>query len=208
MLQVRARRVGWDVSGRGGFGWDVYGQWKAELEGAGGKGNKLCGRQGGVATSTAMGASGGCGHTNAGDSGMRTAGGLWVLTAPSILLRHASLIPPFTCTNKRLPWRPHPSPLIPSPPLLPRCPLVMPPELLQDLAEYKKFRDREVASAARGLIGLFRDINPGEGGRRVGGGVWEWAGDREMKRVGGLADRRQGRVTAPPGGTAFLEPDS
>jgi protein SDA1 len=37
----------------------------------------------------------------------------------------------------------------------------MPPELLQDLAEYKKFRDREVASAARGLIGLFRDINPG-----------------------------------------------
>lgn len=27
---------------------------------------------------------------------------------------------------------------------------------LQDLVEYKKFRNKEVASAARGLIGLFR----------------------------------------------------
>lgn len=42
-----------------------------------------------------------------------------------------------------------------------RCPLVMTEELLQDLAEYKKFRDKEVATAARGLIGAFRDLNPG-----------------------------------------------
>ena len=32
---------------------------------------------------------------------------------------------------------------------------------LQDLALYKKFRDKEVASAARGLIGLFRELAPG-----------------------------------------------
>eukprot|EP00775_Hariotina_reticulata_P002711 gene2711-3008_t len=37
----------------------------------------------------------------------------------------------------------------------------MTPELLQDLAEYKRFRDKEVATAARGLIGAFREINPG-----------------------------------------------
>ncbi|GBF96025.1 hypothetical protein Rsub_08840 [Raphidocelis subcapitata] len=41
-----------------------------------------------------------------------------------------------------------------------RCPLLMGPELLQDLAAYKKFRDKEVASAARSVIGLFRDLNP------------------------------------------------
>jgi len=41
-----------------------------------------------------------------------------------------------------------------------RCPLIMGSELLQDLAEYKKFRDKEVASAARGIIGLFRELNP------------------------------------------------
>ncbi len=33
--------------------------------------------------------------------------------------------------------------------------------LLQDLALYKKFRDKEVASAARGLISLFRELAPG-----------------------------------------------
>ena len=31
---------------------------------------------------------------------------------------------------------------------------------LQDLAMYRKFRDKDVSSAARGLIGLFREINP------------------------------------------------
>eukprot|EP00199_Chlamydomonas_sp_CCMP681_P001181 CAMPEP_0119112818 /NCGR_PEP_ID=MMETSP1180-20130426/41795_1 /TAXON_ID=3052 ORGANISM="Chlamydomonas cf sp, Strain CCMP681" /NCGR_SAMPLE_ID=MMETSP1180 /ASSEMBLY_ACC=CAM_ASM_000741 /LENGTH=766 /DNA_ID=CAMNT_0007100531 /DNA_START=21 /DNA_END=2321 /DNA_ORIENTATION=+ len=41
-----------------------------------------------------------------------------------------------------------------------RCPLIMSPELLQDLVEYKKFRNKQVASAARGLIGLFRELQP------------------------------------------------
>ncbi|KAL4857462.1 hypothetical protein ACK3TF_002330 [Chlorella vulgaris] len=41
-----------------------------------------------------------------------------------------------------------------------RCPLVMNPELLQDLTAYKKFREKQVSSAARGLIGLFRELAP------------------------------------------------
>ena len=35
------------------------------------------------------------------------------------------------------------------------------PYAMQDLALYKKFRNKEVASAARGLIGLFRELAPG-----------------------------------------------
>ncbi len=31
---------------------------------------------------------------------------------------------------------------------------------VQDLVLYKKFRNKEVAAAARGLIGLFRELNP------------------------------------------------
>ncbi len=34
------------------------------------------------------------------------------------------------------------------------------PGVVQDLVLYKKFRNKEVASAARGLIGLFRELNP------------------------------------------------
>ena len=34
------------------------------------------------------------------------------------------------------------------------------PGSVQDLVLYKKFRNKEVASAARGLIGLFRELNP------------------------------------------------
>eukprot|EP00890_Picochlorum_soloecismus_P002101 jgi/Picsp_1/2892/NSC_01117-R1_protein len=41
-----------------------------------------------------------------------------------------------------------------------RAPLVMTPELLQELVEYKKFRDKEVSTTARGLLGLFREIAP------------------------------------------------
>lgn len=33
-------------------------------------------------------------------------------------------------------------------------------DVAQDLALYKKFRNKEVASAARDLIGLFRELNP------------------------------------------------
>lgn len=42
-----------------------------------------------------------------------------------------------------------------------RSPLVMTPELLQDLIEYRKFRDKEVATSARALLGLFRELAPG-----------------------------------------------
>ncbi|EFJ52836.1 hypothetical protein VOLCADRAFT_55520, partial [Volvox carteri f. nagariensis] len=41
-----------------------------------------------------------------------------------------------------------------------RCPLVMGEELLGDLVQYKKFREKQVAAAARALISTFRDINP------------------------------------------------
>ena len=45
--------------------------------------------------------------------------------------------------------------------LWPTLPLTRPPVTpLQDLAMYRKFRDKDVSSAARGLIGLFREINP------------------------------------------------
>ena len=42
-----------------------------------------------------------------------------------------------------------------------RCPLVMDEDLLQDLTQYKKSRDKPVSNAARGLIALFREIAPG-----------------------------------------------
>jgi len=41
-----------------------------------------------------------------------------------------------------------------------RTPLVMTPELLQELVEYKKYRDKEVATVARGLLSLFRELAP------------------------------------------------
>ena len=41
-----------------------------------------------------------------------------------------------------------------------RAPLVMDSDLLSDLAAYRKSRDKEVASAARALVSLFREINP------------------------------------------------
>lgn len=41
-----------------------------------------------------------------------------------------------------------------------RAPLVMDADLLSDLAAYRKARDKEVASAARALVSLFREINP------------------------------------------------
>lgn len=41
-----------------------------------------------------------------------------------------------------------------------RCPAIMQEELLHDLAQYQKYRDKNVTSAARSLIQLFRIINP------------------------------------------------
>ena len=41
-----------------------------------------------------------------------------------------------------------------------RCPLVMTPELLADLAGYKTYRDKGVAMAARSLIQFYRSVRP------------------------------------------------
>ncbi|KAM4708215.1 protein SDA1 homolog [Discoglossus pictus] len=41
-----------------------------------------------------------------------------------------------------------------------RCPLAMTEDLLQDLAQYKTHKDKNVCMSARGLIQLFRSLNP------------------------------------------------
>ena len=41
-----------------------------------------------------------------------------------------------------------------------RCPLVMTQDLLQDLVEYQKYKDKNVSMAARSLIQFFRVTNP------------------------------------------------
>eukprot|EP01025_Chloroclados_australasicus_P032120 TRINITY_DN3250_c0_g2_i3.p1 TRINITY_DN3250_c0_g2~~TRINITY_DN3250_c0_g2_i3.p1 ORF type:complete len:900 (-),score=148.88 TRINITY_DN3250_c0_g2_i3:566-3055(-) len=41
-----------------------------------------------------------------------------------------------------------------------RCPLIMNEDLLQDLTQYQTFKHKDVSSAARGLIGLFRQLAP------------------------------------------------
>ncbi|XP_060791348.1 protein SDA1 homolog isoform X2 [Neoarius graeffei] len=41
-----------------------------------------------------------------------------------------------------------------------RCPLAMSEDLLQDLAQYKTHKDKNVGMSARGLIQLFRDLKP------------------------------------------------
>lgn len=41
-----------------------------------------------------------------------------------------------------------------------RSPLVMQRDLLQDLTQYKSYREKSVMMAARSLIHLFRDVNP------------------------------------------------
>ncbi|XP_077983865.1 protein SDA1 homolog [Glandiceps talaboti] len=41
-----------------------------------------------------------------------------------------------------------------------RCPLIMTADLLQDLAQYKTYRDKSVTTAARSLVHLYRQVNP------------------------------------------------
>ena len=41
-----------------------------------------------------------------------------------------------------------------------RCPLVMSRDLLQDLTQYKSYREKSVMMAARSLMHLFRELNP------------------------------------------------
>ena len=42
-----------------------------------------------------------------------------------------------------------------------RAPLAIDPDLLSDLVAYRKDRNKEVASAARALVGLYREVAPG-----------------------------------------------
>ena len=96
-----------------------------------------------------------------------------------------------------------------------RAPLIMTPELLQDLVEYKKFRDKEVSTAARGLLGLFRELAPGmlrkkDRGRGADGGILvpgEYGEARIADRIEGVEmleeALRAGRVG--PGGDIFSE---
>lgn len=41
-----------------------------------------------------------------------------------------------------------------------RCPLAMNSDLMQDLAQYKKYRNKAVVASARSLIQLYRSNNP------------------------------------------------
>ncbi|GFY53345.1 protein SDA1 homolog, partial [Trichonephila inaurata madagascariensis] len=41
-----------------------------------------------------------------------------------------------------------------------RCPLAMDSDYLNDLAQYKKFKNKNVTEAAKSIINLFREINP------------------------------------------------
>ena len=66
-----------------------------------------------------------------------------------------------------------------------RCPLVMHEDLLQDLAQYKRARDKPVATAARALIALFRELAPGMLEKKDRG-----KGARELR---GFSSRRRAR---------------
>ncbi len=64
-----------------------------------------------------------------------------------------------------------------------RAPLVMNEELLVELSEYKKHRDKEVATVARSLIGLFRELDAGmlrkkDRGREGAVGLMDGSGAR------------------------------
>eukprot|EP00242_Pyramimonas_sp_CCMP2087_P017803 CAMPEP_0198213366 /NCGR_PEP_ID=MMETSP1445-20131203/28822_1 /TAXON_ID=36898 /ORGANISM="Pyramimonas sp., Strain CCMP2087" /LENGTH=521 /DNA_ID=CAMNT_0043887993 /DNA_START=119 /DNA_END=1681 /DNA_ORIENTATION=- len=63
-----------------------------------------------------------------------------------------------------------------------RTPLVMTPELLQDLTEYKKDRDKGVRMAARSLITLFRELAPGMLVKKDRGKAADM--DRQVKQYG------------------------
>lgn len=66
-----------------------------------------------------------------------------------------------------------------------RCPLAMTDHLLGDLVEYRSYRDKTVAAAARSLIQLFREKNPTMLHRRMRGKPTEetMAFDGESGRV-------------------------
>ncbi|XP_023223054.1 protein SDA1 homolog [Centruroides sculpturatus] len=67
-----------------------------------------------------------------------------------------------------------------------RCPLAMNEDLLQDLAQYKSYKNKSVMMAARSLIQLFRTINPRLLGRKDRGKPTEASKDLKPKEYGEL----------------------
>uniref|UniRef100_A0A8C2J9R0 Protein SDA1 n=1 Tax=Cyprinus carpio TaxID=7962 RepID=A0A8C2J9R0_CYPCA len=70
--------------------------------------------------------------------------------------------------------------------LVARCPLSMSEDLLQDLAQYKSHKDKNVVMSARGLIQLFRDLNPHMLHRRDRGKPTESSKEAKIQNYGEL----------------------
>nr|XP_055036706.1 protein SDA1 homolog isoform X1 [Misgurnus anguillicaudatus] len=70
-----------------------------------------------------------------------------------------------------------------------RCPLSMSEDLLQDLAQYKSHKDKNVVMSARGLIQLFRDLNPQMLHKRDRGRPTEASKDAKIQNYGQLEAR-------------------
>lgn len=67
-----------------------------------------------------------------------------------------------------------------------RCPLAINEDLLQDLALYKTHKDKNVMMAARGLIQLFRSLNPHMLHKKDRGRPTEASGEAKIKDYGEL----------------------
>uniref|UniRef100_W5UCB5 Protein SDA1 n=1 Tax=Ictalurus punctatus TaxID=7998 RepID=W5UCB5_ICTPU len=67
-----------------------------------------------------------------------------------------------------------------------RCPLSMSEDLLQDLTEYRSHKDKNVVMSARGLIQLFRDLNPQMLHRKDRGKPTESSSDARIHDYGEL----------------------
>uniref|UniRef100_A0A9J8B5E5 Protein SDA1 n=1 Tax=Cyprinus carpio carpio TaxID=630221 RepID=A0A9J8B5E5_CYPCA len=70
--------------------------------------------------------------------------------------------------------------------LVARCPLSMSEDLLQDLAQYKSHKDKNVVMSARGLIQLFRDLKPQMLHRRDRGKPTESSKEAKIQNYGEL----------------------
>lgn len=67
-----------------------------------------------------------------------------------------------------------------------RCPLAINEDLLQDLAQYKTHKDKNVMMAARGLIQLFRSLNPQMLHKKDRGRPTEASAEAKIKDYGEL----------------------
>lgn len=68
-----------------------------------------------------------------------------------------------------------------------RCPLAINEDLLQDLAQYKTHKDKNVMMSARGLIQLFRNLNPQMLHKRDRGKPTEASAEAKIKDYGEVA---------------------